>query len=467
MSRYAELLEPWYRRDVPEESATATQTVTEPRGGTRTGAQTWARVLIVSPPAFRQSVSVGKDGVCLGRRPGPSGVAIGHRTVSRKHLQLRREGSATYSLADAGSRNGTWHNGDPVGSLPRVLAHGDVIRFGDVVAVFECGEGSLEEPDADCGIPGCSSEAIRLRQAIAQAARDSAPVLVQGESGAGKESVATALHRLSERPGPLVVANCAALSASLVDSQLFGHERGAFTGAVTAQEGFFRAATTGSLFLDEFGELPLEVQPKLLRAVECGEVVPVGQAKAHRVDTRVIAATNRELEDEVGQGRFRRDLFARVSLLRVRVPSLRERRADIVPWLHRFVARWRERQGLPTAELELTARAVESILLAPWPENLRGLDRLAHRCGALAGVEPIRPSLVQEVVGQPTAPGPATGPAPATSRVRPPKPTSDELRSALERTGWNVRAVAREYERDRRQIYRWMDAYNLERPDEG
>lgn len=468
-------MEPWYRPCVRDESATATQTVSEPHVTRKAGTQAWARLMVVSPPSLRQELPIPKSGIVCGRKPGDDGVAIAHRTVSRRHLHIRREGPSVYSVADAGSRNGTWHNGEPVGSLPRVLGHGDVIRFGDVVAVFECGEDGLHEsPSVRAqAVHGRSAAAVGLRQAIERAAKDTAPVLVQGESGTGKESVAAELHRLSGRGGPLVIANCAALSASLVDSQLFGHERGAFTGAVTAQEGFFRAAHRGSLFLDEFGELPLEVQPKLLRAVEAGEVVPVGQAKSHVVDTRVIAATHRDLEGDIESGRFRRDLFARISLLRVRVPPLRERRADILSWLHLFVGRWRTRQGLPEAELEVTPRAVEMMLLAPWPENLRGVDRLAHRCGALCGAEPLRPDVVLEVIGGGVPPREDTTPAAVASSpvaakspaARPPKPTAAELRNALEATGWNVRAVARQFDRDRRQIYRWMDAYGIERPN--
>ena len=469
-------LEPWYRRNVRDESATATQTVTEPHASAKAGTHAWARLMVVSPPSLRQELPVPKTGIVCGRKPGDDGVPIVHRTVSRRHLQIRREGPAIYSIADAGSRNGTWHNGEPVGALPRVLAHGDVIRFGDVVAVFECGEDGLREsPSVRAqAVVGRSAAVIGLRQAIERAARDTAPVLVEGESGSGKESVAAELHRLSGRNGPLVIANCAALSASLVDSQLFGHERGAFTGAVTSQEGFFRAAGGGTLFLDEFGELPLEVQPKLLRAVEAGEVVPVGQAKAHVVDTRVIAATHRDLEGDIESGRFRRDLFARISLLRVRVPPLRERRADIVAWLNLFVERWRQRQGLPAAQLEITPRAVETMLLAAWPENLRGLDRLAHRCGALAGIEPVRPDVVLEVVGEgartasaPSSTPSAPSPSPSVAKgPRPPKPSAAALREALESSGWNIRAVARHYARDRRQVYRWMDAYGIERPPE-
>ncbi len=464
----------WYRHRVSEPSATATQTVTDTESAGGKGESSWARLMVVAPPAHRQELPIPGEGIACGRKPGEGVSAIGHRTVSRRHLQLRREAAAVYSVADLGSRNGTWQNGEPVGALPRVLSHGDVLRFGDVVAVFECGTGSLHDPpEVDRGVVlGRSAAAIELRQAIARAARDTAPVLVLGESGSGKEAVAAEIHRLSGRHGPLVIANCAALSASLVDSQLFGHERGAFTGAVQSQEGFFRAADNGTLFLDEFGELPLEVQPKLLRAVECGEVVSVGRSKPTYVDTRVVAATHRDLQNDVETGRFRRDLFARLSLLRVPVPPLRARRADILTWLELFVARWRRRQDLDVLPLDVTAKAAEALLLSAWPENLRGLDRIAHRHGRDVGATPLRPALIEEVIGPlavspPGAPtSAAAGPTPKlrSASQRLPKPDADALREALRVSEWNVRAVARKYGRDRRQVYRWMDAYGIERP---
>ncbi|MGH1343428.1 MAG: sigma 54-interacting transcriptional regulator [Nannocystales bacterium] len=461
-----------------EPNATATQTATDTQGTGDGDDADWARLLVVSPPALRQEIPIPREGTACGRKSSQGVFAVPHQTVSREHLQLQREAPAVYSVADLGSRNGTWQNAEPVGRLPRVLTHGDVLRFGDVVAVFECGTGSLREPpEVDQGVVlGRSAAAVRLRQAIARAAQDAAPVLVLGQSGTGKEAVAAELHRLSGRKGPLVVANCAALSASLVDSQLFGHERGAFTGAVQSQEGFFRAGHGGTLFLDEFGELPLEVQPKLLRVVENGEVIPVGRTSATVVDTRVVAATHRDLEHDVETGRFRRDLFARLSLLRVTVPPLQARRADILAWLELFVSRWRKRQTLDALPLEVTPRAVEALLLSAWPENLRGLDRVAHRHGRDVGREKLRPELVEEVIGvrEPSmlAPPPCEGggivrpQGPVVSPKRP-KPDADALREALAESDWNVRAVARVFDRDRRQIYRWMEAYGIERPEVG
>lgn len=453
-----------------EASATATQTATE-LGGGATEAATWARLIVVSPPAHRQELPILGKGVICGRKPAEGVHAIAHQTVSRRHFHVRREAASVYSVADLGSRNGTWKNGQPVAAMPRVLNHGDVLRFGDIVAVFECGTGSLHDPsEVNRGVVlGRSAAAVGLRHAIARASADTAPVLVLGESGSGKEAVAAEVHRLSGRAGPLVIANCAALSASLIDSQLFGHERGAFTGAVQSQDGLFRAANRGTLFLDEFGELPLEVQPKLLRVVESGEVVSVGRSRPTQVDTRIVAATHRNLEQDVDDGRFRRDLLARLSLLRIRVPPLRERRADVMTWLELFVTRWRRRQELEPLPLDVSPKAVEALLLSAWPENLRGLDRVAHMHGRDVGRERLLPALVEKLTGSATAnETPTRSPAEDEEEVvvpsKRPKPDAQRLRDALRECDWNVRAVARLFGRDRRQVYRWMDAYGIERP---
>ncbi|MEL6706600.1 MAG: sigma-54 factor interaction domain-containing protein, partial [Bacteroidota bacterium] len=210
--------------------------------------------------------------------------------------------------------------------------------------------------------PGRSLAAIELRAQIARAARAGGATLVEGESGTGKEFVASEVHRLSRVQGPYVVANCATFSSSLADSQLFGHERGAFTGAVSSHKGYFRSADGGTLFLDEIGELPLELQPKLLRAVELGEVVPLGGTNAARVQTRILAATNRTLRDEVEAGRFRRDLYARLSLQRIDVPPLRERRGDFLLWYDLMHQRWQNTHCSTTIQpATFSAEALEAL----------------------------------------------------------------------------------------------------------
>jgi len=424
---------------------------------------TWARLLVVFPAELASTLPLGAPETIIGREPDDGTRVVPHATVSRRHLTIRRDGAAATAV-DLGSRNGTWINGVPAGALPRALGHGDVIRMGEVCAVLELGEGEPPEDNADAetlAVPGRSSAAVALRRAVAQAAGDPSPALIVGESGTGKEFVARELHRSSGRVGPLVVTNCAALSATLIDSQLFGHEKGAFTGAVATQPGLFRAAAGGSLFLDEIGEVPLEVQPKLLRAVELGEVTPLGDTKTISVDVRIIAATNRGLADDVEAGRFRRDLYARLSLFEIALPPLRERRADIPMWLSRLTARWRETRNKPAQPpLELSAEAMEAVLLHGWPENLRGLDQLVHALETRTDDEVITRAMLTDWLHSASTPVPKS--SEKTPSERPAKPDREALESSLRTHDYNVAAVAAEYRRDRKQIYRWIEAYGID-----
>ncbi len=223
----------------------------------------------------------------------------------------------------------------------------------------------------------------QMRATIDKVAQSDATVLVTGESGTGKELVARALHFAGRRAsGPFVPVNCGALVGTLLDSELFGHVRGAFTGADTSKRGLFVAADGGTLFLDEIGELPIELQPKLLRALQDGEVKPVGGTSAIRVDARVIAATNRTLSDQVKAGAFREDLFYRVAVITIEVPALRNRPGDI-PLLARHFAE----QAALRAErgrVSLTDGALAHLASQPWPGNVRELENTIERAVILA-----------------------------------------------------------------------------------
>jgi transcriptional regulator with GAF, ATPase, and Fis domain len=291
--------------------------------------------------------------------------------------------------------------------------------------------------------------------------------LLIGETGTGKEWISRELHRLSGRKGPLVAINCAALSPEIIDSQLFGHVKGAFTGATSDNAGMFRAAEGGTLFLDEIGEMPLQLQPKLLRALQEGDVQPVGSTKLVPVDVRVIAATNRRLAAAVDAGEFRRDLYARLALWEIPVPALRERRGDLIMWIERLHARWiDERPGQPPRPLEFSPDAVEKLLLFDWPNNLREVDRLVH---GLASAPALPAMIAPEhlppwVQPRPAPPAPApmsTDEAPAQQRGKRPVPTREEFVAVFDRLAGNVRAMAKHFERDRRQIYRWIESYGL------
>jgi transcriptional regulator with GAF, ATPase, and Fis domain len=410
-----------------------------------------ARLRAVHPAELAFDLGLGSAAVVLGRTRDDGAVRIDHPTVSRTHVSIVWHEDA-HVAADVGSRNGSWIDGAPLRKDPRPLRDGSLLRAGDVLLVYERGDEELDPPAVSReAIPGRSLAAVALRAAIARAAPDRAPLLLVGETGVGKERAAEEVHRLSGRRGRLMRVNCAALSAQLIEAQLFGHVRGAFTGASDAQPGLFRAAHEGTLFLDEVGELALDLQPKLLRALEERHVVPLGSERGVPVDVRVVAATHRDLAAAVDAGTFRRDLYARLSLWEIHVPSLRARRVDLLGWVATFHRGFHQER----AEPRFTADAAEALVLHPWPTNLRGIDRLVRRLAPPADGAPIGADAVAAALAGPAVP-PASGAAP-----RPHVPTRVEFVAAFAELGGNVRALARHYRRDRRQIQRWIAAYRM------
>ncbi len=354
------------------------------------------------------------------------------------------------------------------------LARQAIVRFGDVLCVVVQSPGAVF--DSDPILPGTSDLMVAAREALRNAACESMPVLIHGETGTGKERVAGEIHRRSRRRGPFVSLNCAELSPQLVESQLFGHERGAFTGAVSSKVGLFEQAQGGTLFLDEIGELPLELQPKLLRVIQEGELRPVGSSRVQHIDVRVISATNRDLPQLTDRGAFRRDLLARLSTWEVALPPLRERREDILPWVGLLLRRWNSDRGTST-RIEFSPALAEQVLLASWPDNLRGLDRLVHRLAAqrfthvisarqAASFFPDLFSASSEFPAANVTQRPPASPAQPEVGSSSGKPTREEFLRVYDGLGRNVRALAKHYNKDRRQIYRWLDSYGIRREGE-
>ena len=300
------------------------------------------------------------------------------------------------------------------GSLPVVLitAHGELrqaveaIKSGaddyllkpldldELEAAIIDGLGDQREPSATGQttpeLPAdfvCESAAMcHVVVAVAVVAPSDAPALILGPSGAGKEVIAQLIHRWSPRAaGPLVAANCAGLPESLIESELFGHTKGAFTGADKARQGFFRAADGGTLFLDEIGELPLHLQPKLLRAIESGQITPVGSDTPVAVDVRLVAATNRDLAQAVADGQFRDDLYYRINVVEVVVPPLVERSDDLLPLVTRFAG---EFAGGP---VRLSPQATQCLMAHQWPGNVRELRNAIQRACLLCRGDVILP----------------------------------------------------------------------------
>ncbi|MCA9184856.1 MAG: sigma-54-dependent Fis family transcriptional regulator, partial [Planctomycetales bacterium] len=258
--------------------------------------------------------------------------------------------------------------------------------------------GSHSSGSESLALPGdivCVSPAMcKLMETVRIVAPSDAPILITGESGVGKEVVARLLHHWSpRRSGPLVTANCAGLPETLVESELFGHLKGAFTGANAARLGYFRSADTGTLFLDEIGDLPLHLQPKLLRALESGEVAPIGSDQPVTVDIRLIAATNRDVQVQVQQGTFREDLYFRIGVVELWVPPLRDRREDIVPLAKQFASQF---AGGP---IRLSPQAMQAILVYDWSGNVRQLRNAMQRACLLSRGDVILPEhLPQQVI---------------------------------------------------------------------
>ena len=398
---------------------------------------------------------------------------LSHETVSRSHFSVHWDRVLGAHIGtDLGSHNGTRINGLSAHSRGHQLDDGTVIQLGDVFAIYEKSRG-LSAPDvpevSQENIPGASAAIRLVRASVAKAAPDPSPVLLIGETGTGKEWIARELHRLSGRAGPLVAINCSALSPQIIDSQLFGHIRGAFTGATTDQQGMFRAADGGTLFLDEIGEMPLELQPKLLRVLQDGLVSPVGSTKTVSVDVRVLAATNRDLTSAIEEGAFRRDLYARLALWEIAVPPMRARRGDIMMWIRRLHDCWvSQRTDKALYALEFLPDAVESIVLHEWPDNLRGLDRLIHEIATRTTTNPGTvahddlPAWLLEAAAPPSVDAsPNDTGSLEDDGKRTPVPTREEFEKVFEDLDGNVRAMAKHFGRDRRQIYRWLETFGL------
>ncbi len=293
-------------------------------------------------------------------------------------------------------------------------------------------------------------------------------VLVTGESGTGKELVARAIHLGSPRSrGMFLPYNCTTTTRDLADSQLFGHRRGSFTGAVNDQVGLIRSAVGGSLFLDEIGDLPLEVQPKLLRFLEQGEIMPIGDTRPQRVDVRVIAATNADLEQRVAEGTFREDLYYRLTVIRIHVPPLRERREEIPHLCALFLRDACERLGKPG--VELSEETLDAFSQHWWPGNVRQLRNEIQRAVALSGPDGL-------VRAEHLSPGfaalerrPGMEPAPGTFRAADvpldaavAQLEREMIRSALERSTGNVSETARLLGLTRRGLYLKMQRLGLD-----
>jgi DNA-binding NtrC family response regulator len=411
-------------------------------------------------------VSFGRDPSCTVRLEGPR--------VSRLHATIRRD-AVLHVLKDEGSRNGTRRNGEAVGEVP--LADDDVVRIGDWVGVVTRVPASVLSAGRLFGEPlpgvllGPRTQLLWERVRILAPSR--VPVVLVAPTGCGKEVLARAMHAESGRTGPFVAQNCAALPDSLAEAQLFGHVRGAFTGASAASPGIFGAAHGGTLLLDEIADLSLAQQAKLLRVIEERAVVPLGAVAPRPIDVRLLAATQASLAGEVDRGRFRADLLARLAGATLTIPSLAERREE-APRL--FTHFFQDAGGDPGRFL---ASLVERLCTLDWPFNLRQLKLVAesmatfHPSGRL-GAAQLEETLEQSrgMAARPTLSPPAErGSEELESEERPSlfgsrrsswlSRNDDQaraLRDAVRRHGGNVSSAARELGMSRQRAQRLLAA---------
>lgn len=400
------------------------------------------------PAAEGQVWSLGPAAVVLGRHVDGQGQ-LADPAVSRQHVELRADANGrSVRVTDLESHNGTWINGERRRS--DVVGHGAVVRVGGTVLVIESGVApAVGPPPPSSNVPGRSWHAGALRQALARAAASGQTTLLAGETGTGKEHASLELHRLAGLRGPLVLMNVAAVPENLFESALFGHTAGAFTGAAKAADGRVREADGGMLVLDEIGELPLALQPKLLRLLEDCRVRPLGSDRDVVVDVRFAAATNADLEALRRDGKFRADLLARLSSNVVQLAPLRERRADVLDFADALVPLRSEGIDADSWRQVLAAETVEALLLHRWTYNLRELKSVLRGLLALCSHLPILPDDLPESMH-------AVVPEPPQVARQSRMPPRDELRRLLHETHGNIDAVARHYGKHRKQVYRWL-----------
>jgi DNA-binding NtrC family response regulator len=413
-------------------------------------------------PLGAGKVSFGRDGACS--------VKLDGALVSRVHASIQGAGTA-HVLTDEGSRNGTRLNGEPVTVSP--LEDDDVVRIGDWVGVVlvipraSVQSGELFGEPSPGIVAGPRTREIWQRLRVLAPSR--VPVLLVAPTGCGKEVLARELHRESGRQGPFVAQNCAAMPDTLVEAQLFGHTKGAFTGATTASNGLFGSADGGTLLLDEIADLSLAHQAKLLRVIEERAVVPLGATKARSIDVRLLAASQSPLRQRVDEGRFRGDLLARLAGATLEIPSLEARREEIPRLFSLMFAA----AGADPARLQPTL--IEKLCLLHWPFNVRQLKLLAESMALLyptgvlgaadledtlrenTSVLPLERNSKTETAG---APSRDEGPLLASGRraawLARNRAQADRLRDAVRRHDGNVSSAARELRISRQRAQRLL-----------
>ncbi len=425
------------------------------------------KLVVLKGPERGQEHVVGSDVIRVGKAP-ENDLVITDDTVSRAHFEIVRDAKG-YLLRDLGSTNGTFLDGAEIREA--YMRAGCVIGAGAAELKFLPYEERIEilplEASELGDMVGSSSAMRSIFGLVERIAPTDATVLIEGETGTGKDLIARTLHARSRRAEkPFVVVDCGAVAGTLIESELFGHERGAFTGATAARQGAFELADGGTVFLDEIGELALDLQPKLLRVLEQREIRRVGGSQTLKVDLRVVAATRKDLKNEVEKGKFREDLYFRLNVVPITAPPLRERRQDIAELARRFV-----RELAPGGGDELSPETLAALESHDWPGNVRELRNVVERAVALDSdpgrlVAPPGPGGATPDSAE-TGPGAALAFTPGMS-FREHKEHWNELFERkflawlLERAEGNISKAARDADMDRKYLHKLLRKYDLD-----
>jgi len=395
--------------------------------------------------------------------------------ISSSHALIHRV-MGSWVIEDAKSKNGTAVNGQWIKRAE--LVDGDLIEVGHAFLSFRAALPGPSKGPALVKADGLRESAAGLATLVPLLAEEfekleaiapsSVSIVIRGESGTGKEVVANGIHRLSGRSGPFVAVNCGAISKALVESELFGYRKGAFSGAEEDRMGLVRTADRGTLFLDEIGDLPLSAQAVLLRVLQEGEVLPVGASRPSKVDIRLLAATHRDLDAMVEKNEFRSDLLARISGFALSLPPLRQRREDLGLLISRLLKRDMVERS---SQVEFSNDAARALLSYPWPLNVRELEKYLLPAVLLARTGPVEVAHFPESI-RGAAAKKAWQRLGGVPEEREQKRLSEsdrrrreEIRTLLERHGGNVTAVAQALGKARTQVQRWIKRYRLDLKD--